>query len=60
MKKSRKPLQELVDKLRAKRDEIDNHQAMLRADHVRASLKVSANLLDWIRTLLEASTTAIL
>ena len=36
LKKSRKPLQELVDKLRAKRDEIDNHQAMLRADHVRA------------------------
>lgn len=36
LKKSRKPLQELVNKLRAKRDEIDNHQAMLRADHVRA------------------------
>ena len=36
MKKSRKPLKELVDKLRAKRDEIDNHQAMLRVDHVRS------------------------
>lgn len=36
LKKSRKLLQELVNKLRAKRDEIDNHQAMLRADHVRA------------------------
>ena len=32
LKKSRKPLQELIDKLRAKRDEIDNHQAMLRLD----------------------------
>lgn len=44
LKKSRKPLQELVDKLRAKRDEIDNHQAMLRADHVRAVFEEKCEL----------------
>lgn len=44
LKKSRKPLQELVDKLRAKRDEIDNHQAMLRADHVRAVFESKCEL----------------
>lgn len=44
LKESRKPLQELVDKLRAKRDEIDNHQAMLRADHVRAVFEEKCEL----------------
>lgn len=44
LKKSRKPLQELVNKLRAKRDEIDNHQAMLRADHVRAVFEEKCKL----------------
>lgn len=44
LKKSRKPLQELVNKLRAKRDEIDNHQAMLRADHVRAVFESKCEL----------------
>lgn len=44
LKKSRKPLQELVDKLRAKRDEIDNHQTMLRADHVRAVFEEKCEL----------------
>nr|DAY06553.1 MAG TPA: Protein of unknown function (DUF1351) [Bacteriophage sp.] len=44
LKKSRKPLQELVDKLRAKRDEIDNHQAMLRADHVRSVFEEKCEL----------------
>lgn len=44
LKKSRKPLQELVNKLRAKRDEIDNHQAMLRADHVRAIFEEKCEL----------------
>lgn len=44
LKKSRKPLQELVDKLRAKRDEIDNHQAMLRTDHVRAVFEEKCEL----------------
>lgn len=46
LKKSRKPLRELVDKLRAKRDEIDNHQAMLRADHVRAVFEKKCNLAE--------------
>lgn len=44
LKKSRKPLQELVDKLRAKRDEIDNHQTMLRVDHVRAVFEEKCEL----------------
>ena len=44
LKKSRKPLQELIDKLRAKRDEIDNHQTMLRADHVRAVFEEKCEL----------------
>ena len=44
LKKSRKPLQELVDKLRAKRDEIDNHQAMLRVDHVRSVFEEKCKL----------------
>ena len=44
LKKSRKPLQELVDKLRAKRDEIDNHQAMLRTDHVKAVFEEKCEL----------------
>ena len=44
LKESRKPLQELVDKLRAKRDEIDNHQAMLRVDHVRSVFEEKCEL----------------
>lgn len=44
LKKSRKPLQELIDKLRAKRDEIDNHQAMLRVDHVRSVFEEKCKL----------------
>lgn len=44
LKKSRKPLQDLVDKLRAKRDEIDNHQAMLRVDHVRSVFEEKCKL----------------
>lgn len=44
LKKSRKPLGELVDKLRAKRDEIDNHQAMLRVDHVRSVFESKCEL----------------
>lgn len=37
-------MQGLVDKLRAKRDEIDNHQAMLRADHVRSVFEEKCEL----------------
>lgn len=33
---SKKPLKELIDKLRAKRDEIDEHHRMLRIDHIRS------------------------
>ncbi|AZF90835.1 hypothetical protein CHPC925_0034 [Streptococcus phage CHPC925] len=44
LKKSRKPLRELVGKLRAKRDEIDNHQAMLRVDHVRSVFEEKCEL----------------
>lgn len=44
LKESRKPLQELVNKLRAKRDEIDNHQAMLRIDHVRSVFESKCEL----------------
>ncbi|AZF90381.1 hypothetical protein PP207_gp37 [Streptococcus phage CHPC572] len=35
-KLSKKPLKELIDKLRAKRDEIDEHHRMLRIDHIRS------------------------
>ena len=35
-KLSREPLKELIDKLRAKRDEIDEHHRMLRIDHIRS------------------------
>ena len=35
-KESKVPLQELTNKLRAKRDEIDEHQRLLRVDHVRS------------------------
>lgn len=35
-KSSKEPLKELIDKLRAKRDEIDEHHRMLRVDHVRS------------------------
>lgn len=44
LKESCKPLQELIDKLRAKRDEIDNHQAMLRVDHVRSVFEEKCKL----------------
>lgn len=33
-KLSKEPLKELIDKLRAKRDEIDEHHRMLRIDHI--------------------------
>ncbi|MDA3774861.1 DUF1351 domain-containing protein [Streptococcus thermophilus] len=35
-KSSKEPLKELIDKLRAKRDEIDEHHRMLRIDHIRS------------------------
>lgn len=35
-KSSKEPLKEIIDKLRAKRDEIDEHHRMLRVDHVRS------------------------
>lgn len=44
LKKSRKPLQELVDKLRAKRDEIDEHKKTLRIDHVRSVFESKCEL----------------
>ena len=41
---SLEPLEALLEKLRAKRDEIDNHQAMLRADHIRAVFEEKCEL----------------
>ena len=35
-KSSKEPLKVIIDKLRAKRDEIDEHHRMLRVDHVRS------------------------
>ncbi|MCE2281758.1 DUF1351 domain-containing protein [Streptococcus thermophilus] len=35
-KSSKEPLKELIEKLRAKRDEIDEHHRMLRIDHIRS------------------------
>ena len=35
-KLSKEPLKELIDKLRAKRDEIEEHHRMLRIDHIRS------------------------
>lgn len=43
-KTSKEPLEGLINKLRAKRDEIDNHQAMLRADHVRSVFEEKCKL----------------
>lgn len=44
LNKSCEPLKGLLDTLRAKRDEIDNHQAMLRADHVRSVFEEKCEL----------------
>lgn len=41
---SLEPLKALLEKLRAKRDEIDNHQAMLRADYVRSVIEEKCEL----------------
>lgn len=59
-KTSKEPLEGLINKLRAKRDEIDEHNRLLRVDHVRSVFEKSANLPDWIKTRLRTSTTAIL
>ena len=44
LKTSLNPLKALLNNLRAKRDEIDNHQAMLRADHVRSVFEEKCEL----------------
>lgn len=44
LKTSLNPLKTLLNNLRAKRDEIDNHQAMLRVDHVRAVFEEKCEL----------------
>ncbi|PKZ95848.1 hypothetical protein CYK22_01380 [Streptococcus salivarius] len=44
LNKSRKPLQELIDKLRAKRDEVKEHKKMLRIDHVRSVFESKCEL----------------
>lgn len=44
LKTSLNPLKALLNKLRAKRDGIDNHQAMLRADHVRSVFEKKCEL----------------
>lgn len=44
LKESYNPLKGLINKLRAKRDEIDNHQAMLRVDHVRSVFEEKCEL----------------
>ena len=43
-KSSKEPLKELIDKLRAKRDEIDEHHRMLRVDHVRSVFEEKCKL----------------
>lgn len=44
LKESCKPLEGLLETLRAKRDEIDEHQKMLRVDHVRAIFEEKCEL----------------
>lgn len=44
LNKSCKPLKGLLDTLRAKRDEIDEHQEMLRVDHVRSVFEEKCEL----------------
>lgn len=44
LKTSLNPLKALLNNLRAKRDEIDNHQAMLRVDHVRSVFEEKCEL----------------
>lgn len=44
LNKSCEPLKELLDTLRAKRDEIDEHQEMLRVDHVRSVFEEKCEL----------------
>lgn len=43
-KLSKEPLKELIDKLRAKRDEIDEHHRMLRIDHIRSVFEEKCEL----------------
>lgn len=43
-KESKGPLQELINKLRAKRDEIDEHQRLLQIDHVRSVFEEKCKL----------------
>nr|DAN72227.1 MAG TPA: Protein of unknown function (DUF1351) [Caudoviricetes sp.] len=44
LKTSLNPLKALLNNLRAKRDEIDNHQALLRVDHVRSVFEEKCEL----------------
>lgn len=44
LKKSCKPLEGLLETLRAKRDEIDEHQRLLRVDHVRSVFEEKCEL----------------
>lgn len=44
LKKSCKPLEGLLETLRAKRDEIDEHQRLLRVDHVRSVFESKCEL----------------
>ncbi len=44
LKKSCNPLKGIINKLRAKRDEIDEHQKMLRVDHVRSVFEEKCDL----------------
>ena len=43
-KESKGPLEGLINKLRAKRDEIDEHQRLLRVDHVRSVFEEKCKL----------------
>lgn len=43
-KTSKEPLEGLIDKLRAKRDEIDEHNRLLRVDHVRSVFEEKCEL----------------
>lgn len=44
LKESCKPLEGLLETLRAKRDEIDEHQRLLRVDHVRSAFEEKCEL----------------
>lgn len=59
-KKSKGPLETLLKTLAGKRDEIDEHNRLLRVTTLDRYLKKSVNLSDWTRTHLRTNMTATL